>query len=82
MRAMRTDAKGGEEGAEAGHPRCPIKSHKRDNTIVFRRSARPVRSTWDATALSVTTMSQYGRVELNASMSWMSFGVHLWFESR
>ena len=30
----------------------------------------------DATALSVTTMSQYGTVEPKASMSWMSFVVH------
>ena len=65
-----------------GHARCPIKSDKRDNTIVFKRSARPVRSTWDATALSVTTMSQYGRLELNASMSWMSLALHRWFGSR
>jgi hypothetical protein len=49
---------------------------------VSRRSAKWVRVTCEATALSVTTMSHYGSAEPMASMSWISFCVHLCRGSR
>lgn len=50
---------------------------KSDSTIVSSRSASPERVACERAALSVTTTSQYGIVDASASMSWMSFVVHL-----
>jgi hypothetical protein len=43
-------------------------------TTVCSRSASPLRCMCDAMALSVATISQYGKDDANASISKMSFG--------
>src|SRR5438445_3901891 len=59
----------GEASVDGPGHKYGSRSARRQRTMVLRRSAKLVRLTCETTALSVTTMSQYGSVEPIASMS-------------